>query len=726
MTITASQEQLEERLADLDRRLKSVESAVGTAPIRTHRREVDARRSVPPPRRTTEHQSPSPIRDESTPPQRPVPDTLVRHESTPLPRPVPGTGLGDLVGGRLLAWIGGAATLVGIVLFLALAVSRGWIGIEARVILAGLGSSLLMGGGVWLHDKRGRTEASMVLVGVATAGLFATLLVASRVYGLIAPEVAFIASVLVGALATWLAIRWAGYAIAAIGLIGALISPVLVDVPVDALTVAILAGAAACATWTTIAQRWNWLGVATVLVCAPQWARFLLGGQPLAIDLAVLVWFGGLGLVGAMAGRYQSSDEGLRASAAVLLTLNAVLVAVLGANVLRDVAWDHGPAIWLGVLAIVYTAAGFLRLPRLATPVPLRRLALVNGLVLADVALGLAFSGLLLAGVWAATSIGFAVITRRQVDSEIDRRLLQLGVGAHIALTLVRVVLLAPPSGLGAGTPQLAPLVALALLATSCLVCGQLLSTQAKKIGAAINALGLLAIAYLTATALSGPALAAAWALEGLSLIQLGARTKDHQARWGAAGFLALAVAHALSFEAPPNALVIGVNSLPAAALALGAIALTIAWSARLYPDLRKWLVPGTLVTLIYLGSVAIITVFQPAVGIAGGDVGDAVLDLTVRQRGQVLLSACWSLVGLGGLIFGLRRKLPSLRNASLVFLLITVAKVFLYDLSTLTSIYRVVSFIAVGLLLLVGAFVHQRLRPPPVPDMRSVHPSQR
>lgn len=57
---------------------------------------------------------------------------------------------------------------------------------------------------------------------------------------------------------------------------------------------------------------------------------------------------------------------------------------------------------------------------------------------------------------------------------------------------------------------------------------------------------------------------------------------------------------------------------------------------------------------------------------------------------------------------------------------MLTVAKVFLYDLSTLTSIYRVVSFTAVGLLFLAGAFAYQRLRPPPVPDMRNVHPSQR
>ena len=77
-------------------------------------------------------------------------------------------------------------------------------------------------------------------------------------------------------------------------------------------------------------------------------------------------------------------------------------------------------------------------------------------------------------------------------------------------------------------------------------------------------------------------------------------------------------------------------------------------------------------------------------------------------------------------LIVGLRRNTPLIRNGALGVLLLTVGKVFLYDLSTLTSLYRVISFIALGLLLLAGAFAYQRLKPPPVPDMRSVHQSQR
>jgi predicted metal-binding membrane protein len=200
---------------------------------------------------------------------------------------------------------------------------------------------------------------------------------------------------------------------------------------------------------------------------------------------------------------------------------------------------------------------------------------------------------------------------------------------------------------------------------------------------------------------LSGSALVTAWAFEALALSRLAVTGRDGVARFGAVGFLALAATHALVIEAPPMALVDGARSLGAAAIALGAIVITVSLAAvESDRDDRPWLVGGAAAALLYLGSLAIITVFQPAAGVAPD-----LLELSVRQQGQVLLSACWSLVGVISLIAGLRRNRAPVRNAALGLLLLTVAKVFLYDLSALTSLYRVVSFIALGLLLLVGAF---------------------
>jgi uncharacterized membrane protein len=42
----------------------------------------------------------------------------------------------------------------------------------------------------------------------------------------------------------------------------------------------------------------------------------------------------------------------------------------------------------------------------------------------------------------------------------------------------------------------------------------------------------------------------------------------------------------------------------------------------------------------------------------------------------------------------------------------LAAGKVFLFDLAALTSVYRVGSFLALGLLLLAAAFAYQRMRP--------------
>jgi uncharacterized membrane protein len=81
-------------------------------------------------------------------------------------------------------------------------------------------------------------------------------------------------------------------------------------------------------------------------------------------------------------------------------------------------------------------------------------------------------------------------------------------------------------------------------------------------------------------------------------------------------------------------------------------------------------------------------------------------------QQGQLQLSALWSITGVAGLIVGLRRRSRAMRLGAFALLALAAAKVFLYDLAALTSIYRVGSFLALGLLLLVGAFAFQRMRP--------------
>jgi uncharacterized membrane protein len=81
------------------------------------------------------------------------------------------------------------------------------------------------------------------------------------------------------------------------------------------------------------------------------------------------------------------------------------------------------------------------------------------------------------------------------------------------------------------------------------------------------------------------------------------------------------------------------------------------------------------------------------------------------QQMGQALLSAFWTVAGLGAVLYGLLRDVQRFRLGGLALLALAITKVYTYDLAALEQLPRVLSFIALGLFLLVGAFAYQRIK---------------
>ena len=611
----------------------------------------------------------------------------------------------DLIGSRGLAWLGGITTAIGIVLFLALAISRGWVGYEGRTVLAGLGSVALIAASVWLHERRGATESAVAMAGAGIVGMFATMLVAGSVYHVLPPTLALAGALATGAVATALSIRWAGQALGAIGLVGALLSPVLVGAPTDASTVAVLWVAAASATAVAVWRDWRWLALAAPLISAPQWLAWIAQaqarGQVTAADVAVLAAFAALGVAGGIGVQARSRADTLRRSAAVLLVLNACLMGAVGELVLGHFDGASAGALWLAGLGAVQIVIGASARPRMAHDA--HSLLILLGAALCDVAFSIAAGGIVLALGWGAIAIACTWLIRRTEHRVFDETVLGIASAAHIGFVLVRTIVLVPPSHLfgGNGIPEL---LAVATLAACCIACGQV--TESEPWRRILNVLALAAVGYLTAAALAGDALVLAWSVEAAGLYEAYRRTRDRLAFVGASAFLAGAATHVLIVDAPPSSLLIGAPALHATAIALAAVAAALLSLARTRagdPTARIGYC-GAAATLVYLASVAIVTAFQPA----AGTVAATVLSLGVRQQGQVLVSILWSVLGLAALVVGLRRRLPAVRAGGLVLLLAAVAKVFIYDLSTLTSLYRVISFVVLGLLLLAGSFAYQ------------------
>ena len=753
----------------------------------------------------------------------------------------------DMLGGRVLAWVGGLAVLLGVVFLFAMAASRGWIGEGARVAIAAFASTGLIVAGVWLHERKGRTDAALAALATGVSAMFVTITVAAQVYDLVPDLVAIAMAVATGALATALAVRWESQGIGALGILGALVAPVLAGAEPEGASVAILFVALASAAGVLLRQRWDWLALTAFAVSVPQWGAYLFGDAGPAAAIVTLAGFGGLGIVLAVGHEIRAGADSIRPSSAFLLALNALVVAGAGWLALELM---HEPGLakaWLVAAAAAHIAVG-LAAPRLArVSHDLGLLSLLLGVLLGNVAFGLIADGVVLTAGWAASAVGFAALARRRYgrtrevapgdDAAVRRShgptrdavLIDAGLGGHIALALIHTLAVDAPVSAASAGGGVAPAgaAAIVVLAAACLVSGRMADRFAWR--AALDGLGLASLAYLTGLVLDGPTLAFAWIAEAGALLALAHHTRDRVAGCASLGFLALAgvqvlaavapveslrmgladpvpslaalgalaagllaagrvlpawlfegqatetrvvldiaglsvcfyltvllldgpaltaaiaaesvvlallsrrfgdqptgvaaifflgtaAGHGLVQSAPPVSLVTGLADPLDAVIALGAVAAaTIAAAGALetlHPKVRPVLLGAAGVALLYLASGLVVTPFE------SGEAVDSAL-LSAHQQGQMVLSVFWALVGVAVLVTGLQRDVHALRLAGLALLGVTVAKVFLFDLATLSSMYRVVSFIGLGLLLLAGAFVWQRLRPRALPDMR-------
>jgi uncharacterized membrane protein len=496
----------------------------------------------------------------------------------------------DLLGGRVLGWVGGAAVVLGVAFFLVMAANRGWIDETTRVLLAFVGSTALLGCGLYLHERQGRTHAALAAVATAIAALYVTLTAATQLYDLVDPVAALLFAALVGGVATAIAVRWDEQAVAGIGIVGALLSPVLVDAGTDSASLAFMAIALAAAVGVLLWRRWSWLGIAAFVVSAPQLLAWLDDEyrEQLTLSLTVLVAFWLLYVIAAIGYELRVPTAGLRIVSASLLLANAALLAGAGWGMLDDTGHGSAATTWV---------------------------------------------------------IGAAAV--------------------HI----------------GGGVPAYG-------------------GRMSKEIAALIMAVGTALAALGLALAIDGPALVAGWSAEALVLAWAARRFGDARGQIGSAAFFTLALAHTVLIEAPPDALRLGVDDFVRAAIAVAVVGATAAGLGRLssLPELRTAYAGLAATAAVYLPSFAIVSAFD----------GD---ELQPGQTPQVLLSAFWAIVGLAGIVVGLLRDVRLLRLGGLALLLLAAAKVFAYDLSELESIYRALSFIALGLLLLGGAFAYQRIR---------------
>jgi uncharacterized membrane protein len=214
---------------------------------------------------------------------------------------------------------------------------------------------------------------------------------------------------------------------------------------------------------------------------------------------------------------------------------------------------------------------------------------------------------------------------------------------------------------------------------------------------ASVLGIAALALAFPASVwLLDGTLLVLAWAATGAALAVLA--RYEQRLEYGALAYLGFALVHALVMEAQPNDVFVAHGNpgsgAPAVLLVLAGLAV--------FTGVREWLRTPLRWLLGALGLYAATLAILEASERAGGSID------TAFQRGHTAVSAVWAVVGLALLILGLKRS-RALQVGGFALFGISLAKLFLYDLANLSSVTRAFSFVAVGMLIMVGGFFYQR-----------------
>ena len=213
-------------------------------------------------------------------------DTVPAAVATPVPVRRP--GIEERLGARWAVWVGGLALAFGGLLLVRYSIEQDLIGPRLRVALGAVLAAGLAGAGEWLRRREqpiplpafANANIPAVLTAAGTSTAFAVAYAAYSLYELIGPTTAFLLLGLVS-VATMAAAALHGPALAGLGLVAALVSPLLVetdDPNVPGLVVYL--GFVAAASYAVARLRlWRWLAI-TGAVGALLWGLAItIGGS---------------------------------------------------------------------------------------------------------------------------------------------------------------------------------------------------------------------------------------------------------------------------------------------------------------------------------------------------------------------------------------------------------------------------------------------------------------
>jgi len=721
---------LREEVAKLTARLARLETAGIRPPLGTV--DTPAKSAAIDARETAQTSPPPPT--EAVAAASPATSTTVPEPVAPRPSPAP-PGIERILGTRLFVWVGAVALALAGTFLVRYAVDQGWLGPAVRVLLG-----ILLGVALLVAGERLRRAARIgsALSAAGVAALFAGFYAAASLYQLIPAAVGFVLLGLTAAVGVALSLRQ-GPLVAVVGLIGGYLTPLLVHSdarPGPAFFAYLLLLLAAM---LAVTYRRGWWGLATGSMAAGLLWVVLVLVQVHGPEDAL---WPGLFILASLA---IFAITALRSGGATprlpVLPLHLALAGGLMAQMALAARTDFGIQEWgfLGLLGAAALLLGRLR----ESLAPLAWLgAGLTGLLLMVWGTGLevssdghrflwtcaAFGVLYAAGAWLALwrsdrAAHWAVLTSASAvvsfllsysawAGEVDDRpwgLAALGLAALLALAAVPVLLRrqGPPEARQAPDPrdvpegpESAPVLAGHTLPDrhirQVLIQGR----------AAFAALVAGSAAFVTLAApllLNREWYAVAWSAELALLAFLAWRLAIPQLRLSAWPLLAMVALRLLT----PGVLTFPVGELPLVnglLLFYGLPILALVVGERFGRRAADRTLTLGLDGLAFLLTFTLITL-QVRQAFHGSRLSEGGL-LSAENYGY---SLAWVVFGCLLLAAGVFWRAKGARWASLPVMLLAVGKVFLFDAASLGGLYRVLSFLGLGLSLVALGWVYQR-----------------
>jgi uncharacterized membrane protein len=652
--------------------------------------------------------------------------------------------LENTIGRNWTSWIGAIVVVLGVLFFLKYAWDQGWLALSpAARVGSTIGAGLVFViAGEWVRVRQMRVLAG-TLAGIGVAIVMAAFLAGYALFDVpvFSSKVAAAGVCIAAAGGIWLALRMNVLTLAIIALLGAYLAPAILQSGRDeSLVLVLYLGALASVGWVLAYLRPNWNAMRwfvwtwTVVWMLGWLARYGISQKHTVLALAAVAFFFSGFLSEAIltlrralrVGDANSESTLFNATAGLenslaLLSLLTTAAAMSVCFVLLHDAPAEGRFFQLDPTAAIALGLACVHF-RLSTATPSRlfaRSSLLQSAALVTLAIPLALGHVAITAAWLVLAVTLAGLAYRR-NSEAIRvwavSLLGLALMRLFTLDLMdeplcRVLFTITGQGVS-GWLLIGCAAGLAAYGMAWL-CGSSAPNQRSedyvKLGSILAGAGTIVLFAASGICWSGTPLTILWLIWTAAIVTLAQARQGQRLSYAQNAAIALFVILlkwlsidglrpiAQNWNHPVNTMLPLMNSVTLAGVLLIALAI---WLRRTLSEEARLIVPAG------IAIVGFATANFEAIRAVDYFANDLVDVATVKL---VTLSVLWAVMGLAAVVVGFARDLRTLRYAALSLLAITLAKILFIDLAQVQPVYRILSFLAVGLLFLCVSFVYHR-----------------